>query len=412
MSARRVVLTGRGLVSPLGVGIDQHWEALSAARTAIAPVARLGALGLPTSRGAQIAPHLLAPHLNVLPRKQQKLYNRATLLAMLAASLAMEDAGLATGAGDPGRFGVLLGVNTSSWDLASMTEYLIAAESRDSPGNLDMSLANAFCMRSINPLDYSLKTLPNLTAGHLAIAHDAQGLCRALTEGPLGGAHAVGQAYRMIAEGELEVALCGGSDAQLDELVFATSAGLGLLPPDGGAASETVHGEGSGVLVLESAERAKSRGAPVYGEVTGFALAAGDGLLAPREEAPRLAGRLARVIREAVGEAGRLPDLVALHGDGAQAHDEGERIALARVLGPAAGATVSLSMKRAHGDLGAASSPVEILACSTVMRHGIIPSIISRVSDALPSAPCRSLVIAIGLFGECAALVLERADAH
>src|SRR5437773_551118 len=189
---------------------------------AVGRLDRLAALGLPASRGAEVATESVQRELARLPRKQQKLYNRATLLAMLGAALAMEDAGLAPGAGDPGRFGVLLGVNTLAWDLAAMLTYLVASESRQAPGTLDMAVANGFCMHHINPLDFSLKTLPNLAAGHVAIAHDAQGFCRAMTDGPIGGARAVGDAYRLVAEGDLDVALCGGADAQLEELFFAT----------------------------------------------------------------------------------------------------------------------------------------------------------------------------------------------
>ncbi|PYN41628.1 MAG: hypothetical protein DME00_31225 [Candidatus Rokuibacteriota bacterium] len=225
MTGRSVVLTGRGVVSPLGVGIDQHWEALYAGRSAVSRRDRLAALGLPASRGAEVAPEAIQPHLARLPRKQQKLWNRATLLAMLAGALAMEDAALSPGAGDPQRFGVLLGVNMLAWDLGSMLEYLAAAESPDAPCVLDMARASGFCMRSINPLDFSLKTLPNLIAGHLAIANGAQGFCRAVTEGHVGGARAVGDAVRLIAEGDLDVALCGGADDQLEELFFATQRG-------------------------------------------------------------------------------------------------------------------------------------------------------------------------------------------
>src|SRR5207247_4640894 len=162
------------------------------------------------------------PHLARLPRKQQKLYNRATILGMLASSLAMEDAGLSPGAGDPARLGVVLGVNVLAWALDAMAQYLAAAESREQPGTLDMAVANAFCMRGINPLDYSLKTLPNLAAGHLAIAHDARGPCRALAEGSRGGAEAIGQAFRMVQEGEVDVILCGGADAPLDGARFGS----------------------------------------------------------------------------------------------------------------------------------------------------------------------------------------------
>ena len=172
---RRVVLTGRGVVSPLGIGIAQHWDAVRAGRLAVGRVERLAALGLPASTGAAVSAELLQAHLGRLPRKRQKLYNRATLLGMLGASLAMEDAGLASGAGDPTRFGVLLGVNALAWDLTAMTDYLVASESKSAPGTLEMALANRFCMHNINALDFSMKTLPNLAAGHVAIAHDAQG---------------------------------------------------------------------------------------------------------------------------------------------------------------------------------------------------------------------------------------------
>src|SRR5207249_3084755 len=155
VTARRVVLTGRGVVSPLGVGVDAHWDALCAGRSGVARLDRLAALGLPASRGGAVAPDLVQPHLGRLPRKQQKLYNRATLFAMLGAALAMEDAGLQPGAGDPRRFGVVLGVNPLAWDLGAMLAYLGASESPTTPGTLDMAAANGFCMRHVNPLDFS-----------------------------------------------------------------------------------------------------------------------------------------------------------------------------------------------------------------------------------------------------------------
>ncbi len=403
------MLTGRGVVSPLAVGIAAHWDALCAGRSAVGAVQKIAALGLPAARGAEVTPALVQPHLSRLPKKQQKLYNRATLLAMLAASLAMEDAGLAAGAGDPTRFGVVLGVNPLSWDLDAMIDYLVASESKQASGTLDMALANGFCMHNINPLDFSLKTLPNLAAGHLAIAHDAQGFCRAMTEGGTGGARAVGDAYRLIGEGDLDAALCGGADAQLEELFFATYWGAGLLASDDGGHAGLVAGEGSGLLVLEDAERARARGARVHGEIVGFASGAGQGRLAGEDDPARLASRLARVIEAALDEAGDAPDLVSLHGDGVPNHDEAEAIALERVLGPRAGATPRLRMKQLHADLGAAASPVELLACSTALERATLPPVISNGSSASTTSFRDALVISLGLFGECAALMLRGA---
>jgi 3-oxoacyl-[acyl-carrier-protein] synthase II len=408
MMKRRVAITGRAVVSPLGVGIDAHWQALVDGRRAVAASPRLTELGLAVSRGAPVAPELIQPHLGRLPRKQQKLYNRATLLGMLAAALAMEDAALTAGAGDPLRFGVLLGVNALSWELGAMTQYLVASESRESPGVLDMALANSFCMKHINPLDYSLKTLPNLAAGHLAIAHDAQGLCRAMTEGPVGGARAVGQAFRLLEEGDLDVALCGGTDAQLEELSFTHYFGAGLLATDDEARAGFSVGEGSGILVVETLERARARGATVHGEILGYAAGAGDARLVCDTDASPDVDRLAGVIRTAIEEAGADPDLVSVHGDGSPAHDRAETEALRQVLGARLDAIPVIRMKDAHGDLGAAGCPVELLACSAALQHDMIPPIVSSASGTPRVPRHRALVLSLGLFGESAALMLGR----
>ena len=408
MSARSVVLTGRGIVSPLGVGADRHWEALCAGRSAVGRLDRLASLGLPAARGAEVTTESVERELARLPRKQQKLYNRATLLAVLGAALAMEDAGLAPGAGDPRRFGVLLGVSTLAWDFRAMLEYLAASESRQAPGILDMTLANSYCMKSINPLDFSLKTLPNLVAGHVAIAHDAQGFCRAMTEGHVGGARAVGDAYRLIAEGDLDVALCGGADDQLEELFFATHWGAGVIASDDGRPG-LVPGEGSGLLVLEASEHARARGATAHGEIAGFAASAGAGQLAGEEDPARVADRLARVIEAVLEESEETPDLVSLHGDSVPAHDAAEQAALARVLGARDDATPRLRMKRAHADLGAAASPVELLACSAAIEHATLPRAVAVSPSTPPSAFRCALVISLGLSGECAALIVRAA---
>lgn len=408
MSPRRVVLTGRGVVSPLGVGIAQHWEAVREGRSAIGPIERLAALGLPASRGAAISAELLQPHLGRLPRKQQKLYNRTTLLAMLGASLAMEDAGLAAGAGDPARLGVLLGVNALAWDLAAMTGYLAASESKAAPGTLDMAAANRFCMHHINPLDFSLKTLPNLAAGHVAIAHDAQGFCRALTEGSLGGTRAVGDAYRLVAEGDLDVALCGGADAPLEELLFANYWGAGVVASDDGSRPGYVAGEGSGLLVLEEAERARARGAAIHGELVGFAVAAGAGRLATEDDPETQAVRLERAIEAALEEAGEAPDVLSLHGDGVPAHDRAEEAALERVLGARGAEIPRLRLKRLHADLGAATGPVELLACSAALAHATLPPVASARPSGRPAPPRVVMLISLGLFGECAVLMLRK----
>lgn len=387
---RRVVITGRGVVSPFGVGVAEHWRGLAHGAGAVGPVPGLARLGVGDGRGAEVPAGPLAAALASLPRKQLKLASRPAALALVAAKLALEEAGLAPGAGGPEGFGVVLGLDVLAWDIDAMARYLAAAE-RD--GELDLPSAHAYCLRHINPLDYSVRTLPNLAAGHVAIAQNARGLCRALVEGDPGGLEAIGQAWRMVAEGELDTALAGGADSRLDALTFAVYAGSGVL--DGAAP-----GEGSGVVVLEPAGRARARGARPLGEVLGFAAAAGDGRAAPEQDPEVLAGRLARVVEAALAEAGGPPAVVALHGDGLPPHEAAETLALARVLGPEAHRIPRLRLKALHGDLGAASPAVEAIACLLALERGGLP-------DGRALGPAgRALVLALGLFGETAALVV------
>jgi 3-oxoacyl-(acyl-carrier-protein) synthase len=408
MTARRAVLTGRAVLSPLGAGLSAHAEALLAGRSAVATLPDLADLGLRGTRGARVPAAELSPHLARLPRKQQKLYNRATLFAMLGAALAMDDAGLPAGAGEPERFGVLLGVNVLALELDVMARYLAESESPAPGGVLEMARANQYCMKQINPLDYSLKTQPNLAAGHVAIAHNARGMCRGLLEGGVGGLHAVGQAFRQIQEGDLDAVLAGGTDCLLEPLLVAPYGGAGLFAADGGAPGP-IPGEGCAVFVVEDAARARARGAAVHGEVLGYATLAGDGTPMPDADVDRLGARIARAIREAIDAAGVEPDLVCLHGDGAPTNDAAEALALDKALGTLAAAVPRLAMKRLHGDLGAAAGAVELAAASWFLEHGALPAA-ALVGSARLAGSGNALVIALGTFGECTALMLGRAD--
>jgi 3-oxoacyl-(acyl-carrier-protein) synthase len=172
--------------------------------------------------------------------------------------------------------------------------------------------------------------------------------------------------------------------------------------------------------VLEAEEHARARGAAIHGHIVGYAAAAGDGRALTGADAGAVAARLARVIESAMDDAGGEPDLVSVHGDGAPAHEEAEAEALRLVFGERAGSLPVVRMKRVHGDLGAASCPVELLACSAALQHDIIPPVVSSLSDTpgivtsstpvsgRPS-PRRALVLSLGLFGESAALMVSHA---
>ena len=403
---RPVAITGRGVVTPLGVGRESQWEAVGTGQPAVGPLTRLTALGLDPARGGEVTAAALAPFLSRVPRKQQRVANRMTLLALVAAALAMEEAGLEAGAGDGDRLGVIMGVDALDWELADLLKCLAASQPSDG-GLLDVARANVHMMRNVNPLDFSLKVLPNLVAGHLAIAWNARGACRALVEGSVGGAHAIVQAWRMIAEGELEVALCGGAHAPLTELAYMRAVILDRLARDNAAA--TMPSEGSGVLVLESMEHAQARGARIVASVAGAGIVAGAGVETIDEDPERLAARLARAIRTACPDGARPPGLVVLQGSAVQ-RDPTEMDALARAF--EAGPPPTVSLADLHGDLGAARSPVDLIACSGALPHGIIPGLGAEAADRPFPSPEGLLLLVRGAFGECAALRIIPVDAH
>src|SRR5262249_46333125 len=168
-----------------------------------------------------------------------------------------------------------------------------------------------------------------------------------------------------------------------------------------------VPGEGSGLLVLEEPEHALARGARVHGEVIGFASAAGDGRLGGGDGPERLSDRLTRVIDTVLEEARAAPDLVSLHGDGIPSHDRAEEVALERTLGAVAPSVPRLRLKAAHADLGAAAGPVELLACASALRHATLPPAVSSRAASTTPVFRSALVLTIGLFGECSALMMR-----
>lgn len=433
--SRRVVVTGRGVVSPLGIGLQAHWAGALGDRSAIRRSPRLAAQGLPVDLAASISEEALAPHLNRLPRKQLKLLSRVTRLGMLAASLAAEEAGLGPSTVDPTRFGIFLGTFFTALDPAGFLQLLCASESEGKPGTLDLAKANAYCMTSVNPIDYSLKTMPNLSAGHLAIAHNAQGICRVVADPPTGGLQAISQAAWTIREGVADVALAGGAEAPLEELIFMNICTLDYLARDGEPPEEactpfdgrrrgTVIGEGAGIVVLEELEHARSRSARVLGELLGSGVVGGHHSFYPTPDVGGIAKRLGLAMARALELANtREVDLIFANGDGTRVRDQAETIAVKSLFGDQARKIPLTAPKAMHGHLLSAAAPVELITCLLALERGIIPPTLNyREPDPLcdldyvPNQPRRqpamrtAMINSIGLFGESATLVVRRGE--
>jgi len=421
------------VVSPLGIGLEAHWAGAIAGCSAIKRSPRLATQGFPVGLAAEIPEEALAPHLNRFPRKQLKLLSRVTRFGMLAAALAVEEAGLAPAIVDPTRFGIFLGTFFTALDPVGLLQLLSASESESEPGSLDLARANAYCMENVNPIDYSLKTMPNLSAGHLAIAHNAQGICRVVADPPTGGLQAIGQAAWAIREGLVDLALAGGAEAPLEEMVFINFCTLDYLVPEGQRSESacfpfdarrcgTVLGEGAGIVLLEELEHARARSATIRGELLGSGVVGGADALYGRPDAAGIAQRLGMAMARALEFADPDEiDVIFANGDGTRTRDQAETAAVRAIFGGRAERIPMTAPKAAQGHLLSAAGPVELITCLLSLEHGIIPPTLHYREpdpfcdlDYVPNQPRRrpamraAMINGIGLFGESASLAVRR----
>lgn len=425
--SRRAVVTGVGLVSPLGVGAGAHWEGLLASRSAVSRLERLTRLGFPVDVAAEVPADGMARCLPLLPRKQLKLYNRATTFAMTAAILATEDAGLKVADYEETRAGVILATLFIPYPIQDLLRLLPGLEAADQPYQVDMAQALKASLTSVNPLDISLKIVPNLTAGHIAITFGLRGFSRTVSDGGTGGMHALGQAMRAIREGELDVVFCGGAESPLDAMVFADLCATDILAvpreaphrtcrPFGIGRHGTVAGEGAAVLVLEAYDHAVRRGARIRAEVSGFGAAIGEISSAGVRES------CDRAVRVALRDSGREAiDLVVANGDSSQLNDHAEAAALRGLLNHGREISAICATKGAHGNLFSAGGPLEVATAIMAMEQGVVPPSLNcddpdpecglTLSGSQPrsvSGMDSVLVNAVGAFGEAASLVVTR----
>ncbi len=428
MSYERVMITGRGVVSPLGVGLEAHREGLLTGRSTISRCEKLSSLGVSLLAVGKVPDQELVNFVDRIPKKQKKLMNRAGVLAGVASSLAVEEAGLGQADIDPARSGIFLATWFTAYELFSFIRYLGKSESEKEPHRLDDEKANRHWMEGMNPVDYSLKVLPNLTAGHLAILYQAQGHSRLIVDGWRGGLLAVAQAAEAIRHGELDVAVVGGAEASLEELILCDLATFEVMAKDGKDPDRvcrpfdvcrggSVVGEGAGVVVLEEKEHAVNRGAKIYGEVVGSASSA-PGREDKRKEA------LIRSMTKAMADAKISPDeidLIHANGDSTVVNDRAESLAISSAFESRAPHIPVTATKSLHGHLLSAAGAVELISSLIILEHGVIPPIVNCDSpdpechlDLIRDLPRENqgmntvLLNAMGLFGEAASLVIRR----
>ncbi len=366
---RRVVVTGVGLVTPLGTGVEKNWDALIAGRSGIRRISRFSNVEAYASQIAGEVPDFSAE--DFIEPKEIKKMDLFIQYAVAAAAMAMIDSGLKIDTDLSEQVGVIIGVGLCGIDTIETTKEALL---NGGP-------------RKISPF-FIPKVISNLAPGQIAIRHGAKGINLTPTSACSSGTHAIGEAYHMIRRGLQEAVITGGAESAITPLGvggFAAMKALSTRNDQPERASRPfdrdrdgfVIAEGSGVLILEERERALKRGAKIYAEVVGYA-ANGD---AHHMTAPAPEGEgAARCMRLALKDAGLVPsevDYINAHGTSTEYNDANETMAIKKVFGEQAAKVAVSSTKSMTGHLLGAAGAVEGVFSALTLHHGVIPPTIN-----------------------------------
>jgi 3-oxoacyl-[acyl-carrier-protein] synthase II len=356
-AAGRVAVTGLGLVTPIGSGREAVWRRLLEGRSGFSPVESFdtGAYGVHV--GAEVKGLDPAPYLRRLPPVE---VGRAGQLAIAAARMALDDAGLDPGDLDPPRSGVVMGTTSGEPREVERLDDAILA------GDLD-AVGPEFLRR------YPCHTIAAVIARELGLA----GVNAMIPTACAAGNYALAHAADVLAAGRADLMLAGGADA-FSRITYTGFARLGAIAPDlcrpfDRGRKGMIPGEGAAVLVLEPPERARARGARIYCELAGYGLSCdAHHMTAAHPEAEGAVRAMERAL-VASGLAASDVDYVSAHGTGTPTNDRLEAIAFRRVFGERAPATPISSIKSMLGHTMGAASAIEAAACALAIWSGRIP---------------------------------------
>ncbi|HOM17594.1 MAG TPA: beta-ketoacyl-[acyl-carrier-protein] synthase family protein [Thermoguttaceae bacterium] len=416
---RAIVITGIGIVSPIGVGKGACWESVLAGRSGVRRISLFDPSGLPVQIAGEIADFDPKPFL--YNRKALKLMARDTQLGVAAAKLAWEDAGLRSGMVDPDRIGVVLGADRI---CNPVPESEAAYRNCMVDGRFDFSRWGTVGMEASYPLSF-LRVLPNMIACHISIGLDARGPNNTIHQGDVSSLLAIEEAVRVLQREWADVVLAGGASSQMDPydwvrhctlntLSHRHDAPAGACRPFDAFRDGQVRGEGAAVFVLERASHAQARGATIFGRILSTASAS----------EPYRQGRLPegsalrRVIQQALQQAGLNTQglgHINAHGLSTVEDDPLE----AQVLHQVVPETPVTAPKSFFGNLGAAGGAVEVAISLLGLMHGVIPPTLNYQNpdpacpvEVVHGSPEESIgpVLAINWnrTGQAAALIVSR----
>ena len=374
---RRVVITGLGLVSPLGCGYEITWERLTSGQSATRRIESFDVEDLSCQIACQVprgdgSNGSFNPNDWMEPKEQRKV-DEFIVYAMCAARQALDDAGW----------------HPKSYDEQTSTGVLIGS----GIGGIEGIAETAMALHEKGPRRVSPFFIPgriiNLASGFVSIAHGLKGPNHAVVTACSTGAHAIGDAARLVALGDAEVMVAGGAESPVNRISLAGFAALRALSTnfndDPARASRPydkdrdgfVMGEGAGVVVLETIEHAKARGAKIYAEVIGYGMS-GDAyhITAPAPDGDGALRCMNAAIRRAGITAGDL-DYINAHGTSTPLGDEIELGAVQKLVGNSAGNISMSSTKSCVGHLLGAAGAIEAIFSILAIRDGIVPPTIN-----------------------------------
>jgi 3-oxoacyl-[acyl-carrier-protein] synthase II len=374
---RDIVITGVGVVSPIGIGKEDFWNSLVEGCSGVRRVALYGGGGeppgdLPTAIGGQVMG--FDPTQYVRPRKSLKVMNRDIQFAFAAADLACADAALRKDAVDPERLGVLFGADLMPCDFSEMIQ---AYRGCMVDGRFDFGRWGQIAMEELFPL-WMLKYLPNMPACHIGIFQDARGPNNSITLGEVSSLAALAEATRVIERGHADVMIAGGTGSRLHPAMWYRNKVFDLARYDNDPAAVPrpfdarregmVSGEGAGAFILETRQRAQARGATVLARVIGYAAT-----FEPRRNGqPPQGVAIRKAITAALRDAALTPaDIghVNAHGIGAVEDDRIEARAIHGVLGD----VPVTAPKSFFGNLGAGCGAVETAVSVLALQRATVP---------------------------------------
>lgn len=368
MTRRRVVITGLGIISPVGNTIPEAWDNIVNGRSGIGEITRFDTSAFPVKIAGEVRGFDIDAYLSPKEARRMDVFIH---YGLAAGTQAIKDSGLEVNASNAERIGVNIGSGIGGLPMIEATHD-------------DFHKAGP---RRISPF-FIPGTIINMIAGNLSIMFGLKGPCLAMVTACTTATHCIGEAARLIERGDVDVMVAGGAESTVTPLAvggFAAAKALSTRNDDPRTASRPwdkdrdgfVLGEGAGVLVLEEYEHAKARGARIYAEVAGYGMSADAyHMTAPCEDGEGAARCMSNALRDA-GMSVEEVDYLNAHGTSTPLGDLAETIAVKRCFGDHAKSLVVNSTKSMTGHLLGAAGGVEAVFSALALHHQIAPPTIN-----------------------------------